>query len=197
VSTDSLVIDQPTETGDLEFSPVASLCSDSGWPCTERAGGCSVKLEVDRSVPPILAFIERLEGGQISAWVDLTSSPLEVEESSAAPVPALVETCRLAVSTLLMSVSRKVRCLRFVVRDTPVGWSAGFEGRLPANADATQLTDLLSSLWVACSLCGPEAQSLLTQPVLAELYLARGWSPGRLDAATIAESESSSSDSPG
>ena len=168
MNTSATIQDQPAAASGL--ATVASLCAESGWPCSERAGDCLVKLEVHREGPPFYAHLERAADGGISAWVHLTAAAHEPggggEEAAQSPA------CRRAVETMLAEVSDRMRLARGRLRESPGEWIAGFEVGIPADGGGEELAEALSALSVACQLAGPEVQLLLSEPEIVELYLA-------------------------
>jgi hypothetical protein len=165
-----------TVPGPAEAS-VAGACAESGWPFTERASVCLVRLEVNREAAPFHARLRRAADGGIRAWVDLTAAARELGEGGGA---ALAEeaspespACRAAVDAMLADVSTRMRLVRGVCNDGPAGRTAGFEVSIPAPGGGEQVAEALSALSVACQLAGPETQLLMSDPVIAGLYLNR------------------------
>ena len=79
---------------------------------------------------------------------------------------------RRALALLLLSASRSVRLARAAAVEEADGrFEARLEAALRPGAGAGDLTDALSALSVACRWCGPEAELVHENSLIAETYL--------------------------
>ncbi|MEK6289230.1 MAG: hypothetical protein AABO57_26255 [Acidobacteriota bacterium] len=133
------------------------LCGEAGWPFIERAAG---KLAIDLDA----------RGGFYQALVEQRSSGAHVSVEVAV-CDALAATSRQAISTLLLKTGGVVRMARPSVDEQESRVAARFEVAFVAPPTAIELAHALSSLSVACSLCGRETQALRDETI-ANDYLA-------------------------
>lgn len=162
---------------DSALASVASLCAESGWPFVERDGECLVKLEVSREGVPFSARVGRAADGGMEAWVHLAAAAAELGNGSALEeaTESASESAegRQAVEAIFGEISKRVRLVRGAFKDAPVAGRPGFEVLIPADSGGKELSDALAALSVACQLAGPEIQLVLSDPFIAESYLAQ------------------------
>jgi hypothetical protein len=146
---------------DAESVDLKLLCSEAGWPFTERGGGkLAVELEVRGGFwQALLVPAER--GVRISCEV--------------ATLEALPEECRQAIGGLLLAAAGLVRLGRAAVIAQGTSSMAQFEVVFETAPSPSEISSALESLSVGCSLCGEEIKTLQV-PAVAERYLTlRGW----------------------
>lgn len=150
-----------------DLSQADRLCTEAGWPFTDRAEGrIAVALEVPRR--PFTAVIEHRENHGLVASVTLAWGEGPPESSHGA-----------ALAILLLRATGSVRLARAAaVAEAEGRFAARLEAVLPAGAAGRDLHHALSALSVACQLCGPEAELLHENAEIAETYLL-GCSQGR------------------
>jgi hypothetical protein len=137
------------------------LCSESGWPFTERGGR---KLAVELEVP----------GGFSQALLIPAEHGVRISCEVACLDP-ITERCRQAVGGFLLAASGLVRMVRASVNTNGTPAAAQFEVVFGTAPSPLEISSALESLSVSCSLCGEEIKTL-TVPAIAERYLAlRGW----------------------
>ncbi len=155
---------------DVASAPPAELCREADWPFTERSEGCvAVALEMQRQ--PFQAVVQLRPNGGLIASVTLAGG----QEPPG-------DLHRRALALLLLSASRSVRLARAAAVEEADGrFEARLEAALRPGAGAGDLTDALSALSVACRWCGPEAELVHENSLIAETYLlgcSRGSSGG-------------------
>jgi hypothetical protein len=139
-----------------------SLCEESGWPFTERAGGnLTVELDVPDGFYPCI--IAPRNGSAASAVTEIL-----VTES-------LSKHCQQALGVLLLTANGIARMIRASAQETPERTTVQFETSLPASAGAAELGHVLSALSVACAFFGQEARALQDEFIAQEYLTARGW----------------------
>jgi hypothetical protein len=165
------------------FADVAlpELAVDCGWPCESRRDGARLVTNLECSRAPYQAIVERADGSEVLAWVKFASAFIDEIDGA----PPMADVCRNAAAVLLMNVSSRIKMVRGAVGavEESAGDARGpalprLEVRLPASAGAADLSHAFSALSVACEVCGPEMGVLLSNPAIAQAFLARGWSPG-------------------
>jgi hypothetical protein len=143
--------------GSMTAEELAGLCSEAGWPTDEKRDGRLV------AQLPVAAGIFRAElatgeGGEARARAPLGEC--------ASPSPLY----RHALARFLLEACGAVRHARAAIDDEGGKYSIFFEVRLFGDPDAGRLHHALSSLTVACDLCGREA-GLLQDRAVAQRYL--------------------------
>lgn len=174
----------PEPCGQIDPAELAALCAGCGWPCEPRRGGTRfiAKLEVSRAA--YQAVIEPRADGCIDVRVDLSTDVMQTQVTlHGAPdlpdaIPALEEPSRMALAIALGAVADRVHLVRGAASETSAGLAVQLEAALPRFAVAADVSHALAALSVACEQCGPEAQLFMTDPSIAEAFLALGWSPG-------------------
>jgi hypothetical protein len=138
-------------------SELQRLCSDAGWRFVERSAG---KLAIDLDA----------RGGFYQAIVEQrgAGANLSVE---IAQTETLAETSRQAMAALLLKTGALVKLARPSVEEHENEVLARFEVRFSAMPNAIELKHALSSLSVACTMCGREAR-MIKDEVVAREYLA-------------------------
>ncbi len=147
----------PREVSAPPDAPAAELCREADWPFTERSEGCvAVALEVQRQ--PFQAVVKPGSNGGLVASVTLAGGREPPRVSH-----------RRALALLLLSASRSVRLARAAAVEEADGrFEARLEAALRLGAGAGDLTDALSALSVACRWCGPEAELVHENSLIAE-----------------------------
>ena len=164
--------DEGGASSEASASPsVAELCREAGWPFTERSEGrVAVALEVQRQ--PFQAVVEPGANGGLVCSVVFAGG----EEPPGDPH-------RGALALLLLSAARSVRLARAAAVEQADGrFEARLEAALRRGAGPRDLNDALSALSVACQWCGPEAELVHNDSLIAQTYLlgrSRGRSGGR------------------
>jgi hypothetical protein len=133
------------------------LCSDAGWSFTERSAG-KLAVDLDARGGFYQALIEQRNGG---AYVSV----------EVALCDALGATSRQAMSVLLLKTGALVRLARPSIEENETQIAARFEVRFATRPGAVELGHALSSLSVACSLCGREVWAIKDEGI-ARAYLA-------------------------
>jgi len=144
-----------------ELADLKPLCTEAGWPFTERGGG---RLAVELEAPAgfYQALLTPLNGG---VRVACELAPLESDS----------ENARRASAVLLLAASGLVRLARAAVNADQTPPVARFEVVFGTAPSPSELSSALECLSVACSHCGEEVK-LLQAPAIAERFLAlRGW----------------------
>jgi hypothetical protein len=138
-------------------------CDNAGWPFTERSEG---KLAVELDTPEgfYQALVEQQDAG----------ARVSIEITRCA---SLGETSRQALSALLLKCGALVRLARPSIEETDNSVAARFEVSFGGMPTAIEVRSALSSLSVACAICGREAR-VLGDPSIAKQYLAIGAAPG-------------------
>jgi hypothetical protein len=152
--------------GDAAALDLKLLCSEAGWPFTERSGQ---KLAVELEV----------RGGFWQALLVPTERGVRIS-CEVATLDAIPEECRQAIGGFLLAASGHVRLGRASVNAQGTSAVAQFEVVFGTAPSPSEISSALESLSVGCSLCGEEIK-MLQVPAIAERYLAlRGWgaSPG-------------------
>jgi len=171
---------QAEDSCELEWPPVdaapppdatrlVQICTEAGWPCSERASG-HVAVAIDAGSAPYQASIERTRSGGLRAVVDLFNSSANTPSS------------RAATGLLLLGASAVVRSVKGVVITSDDARNAGVAAEIEDPLSGTAVDRALSALTVACRLVGREAQALRDDS-LARLYLAYR-TPGPFDRST-------------
>jgi len=138
--------------------PLQQLLTEADWPVTERSeGSCAVELDSKNDFHQ--ALIKTEQDG--SRWASVELATWEN------PTPVSLK----ALSVLLMTASGVIRMARPAAEDRGDRITARFEIRFSPDASPALLDRGLSSLSVACRLCGREA-ALLNNRRIAEEYLA-------------------------
>lgn len=133
------------------------LCAEAGWPFIERAAG-RLAIDLDARGGFYQALVEqRGWGARVSVEVAVCDD--------------LSATSRQAITTLLLKTGGVVRLARPSVDEQESRIAARFEVAFVALPTALELAHALSSLSVACSLCGRETR-VLRDETIANDYLA-------------------------
>jgi hypothetical protein len=147
------------EESDQESGPTtAQFLVETGWPFTERARG-SYMVELENKGDFYQALVETRPDGSHMTSVELVARD------------TFECVSREALALLLLTASGVIRMVRPVVEDFNGRITARFEIQFSAGADAAFLDRVLSSLSVACRLCGREA-AVLNNLRVAGKYLA-------------------------
>jgi hypothetical protein len=150
------------------------VCEDVGWKFTERASG---KYVVDLEAPGefFQATVEqRSAGARVSAEVARLNAP--------------AESSRHALAMLLLRAGALVRMARPAIEEDESQIGARFEVVFRELPRAFELAHALSSLSVACTLCGREAKAVQDEIIAKEYltigsHISQGAEPSRLMAA--------------
>jgi hypothetical protein len=146
--------------GDESETDLRSLCEEARWPYSERSSG-SVHVDLDT---PSGAFYQAAllrDGARVIQRVRLYTDGGAADEHPA----------ELAIAALLLSVASVVRMARAAWTESDRGTVWGFEVQLPGTTSVATFDHGLSSLAVACDLCGREVRALADDPALARSYL--------------------------
>jgi hypothetical protein len=147
-------------------SRLVQLCTEAGWPHTERASG---RVEVPIACGPAVyqAQLELMADGALYAVADLVDAS------------ALTSVARAATALLLLNTSAVVRSVKGVAVRRDGGERAGLAAACERPRSGADVDRALAALTVACDLAGREAQ-MLRDEGLAREYLA--WhAPALLD----------------
>lgn len=146
-----------------QLAGLPKLCAEAGWSFSERSEG---RISVDLDVA---------DGAFYQASVEHQPSGIYISVNPNRGEPPDEEISRLAVATLMLSVSGSVRMVSAISRRSngkpESGHHAFFQVRLPATTSGATLAHSLSALSVACDLCGREVRALAEDPELARAFL--------------------------
>lgn len=146
-----------SQQSEIKAAELKDRCADAGWPFIERSAEKLV-FDLETQGGFYQAVLEQHRAGA-RVWVEL------------ARWEALGELNRQALGALLLKTGGRVKLARPSVEENEALVAARFEIDFNAMPSPGELKHALSSLSVACTLCGREA-SVLQDEAVARAYLA-------------------------
>jgi len=139
-------------------------CAAGKWQYSERPSG-ELNVQLDTPAAVSYALVTRRKHGGVAIACEI------------ARFKSLSQRSRLAIAVLLLGGCAAVRMARAAVDSDPDEPAARLEVTLSGGSHADRFVHALSSLSVACRLCGQREVSALRNDTVATHYLrARGWS---------------------